>query len=332
MDYRNLGASNVKASVITYGAWAIGGTMWGGSDEADAIEAIHASIDAGVTSIDTAPIYGYGKSEELVARAIAGKRDQVQIFTKFGLRWDDSEGEYFFELNEGGKTTKIYRNARKKSVIAECEQSLKRLKTDHIDLYQCHWRDHTTELSETMEALAQLLKEGKILAAGVSNFTAEEIETSNKIVPIASDQPPYSMVLRDIEKDVLPFCIKNNIGVIVYSPLQRGLLTGKFKPDHKFSEGDHRASQPHFQPAYIKRVNEFLQNLKPYADKQNATTGNLVLAWTIHQPGITAALVGARDAAQASENARAADIKLTAAELAEIGKLVESLSLTPSTT
>jgi aryl-alcohol dehydrogenase-like predicted oxidoreductase len=326
MEYRQLGTSQVKASVITYGAWAIGGTMWGGSDESDAIKAIHASIDAGVTSIDTAPIYGYGKSEELVARAIAGKRDQVQLFTKFGLRWDSAEGEYFFELKEEGKTTKIYRNAKKKSIISECENSLKRLKTDHIDLYQCHWRDHTTELDETMEAMAQLLKEGKILAAGVSNFSAEEIATSNKIVPIASDQPPYSMVLRDIEKDVLPYCRDNNIGVIVYSPLQRGLLTGKFKPDHKFAEGDHRASQPHFQPDYIKRVNAFLDQLKPLAEKYQTTLGNLVLNWTIQQPGISAALVGARDAVQATENARAAHLKVSSEDIAAIDKLLANLA------
>ncbi|MBU6454229.1 MAG: aldo/keto reductase [Cyanobacteria bacterium REEB67] len=325
MEYRHLGTSQVKASVITYGAWAIGGTMWGGSDESDAIKAIHASIDAGVTSIDTAPIYGYGKSEELVARAIAGKRDKVQLFTKFGLRWDSTEGEYFFELQEDGKTTKIYRNAKKKSIITECENSLKRLNTDHIDLYQCHWRDHSTELDETMEALAQLLKDGKILAAGVSNFSAEEIATSNKLVPIASDQPPYSMVLRDIEKDVLPYCRENNIGVIVYSPLQRGLLTGKFKPDHKFAQGDHRASQPHFQPEYIKRVNAFLDQLKPMAEKHQTTLGNLVLNWTIQQPGVSAALVGARDAAQATENAKAAHLKVSAEDIAVVDKLLATL-------
>jgi aryl-alcohol dehydrogenase-like predicted oxidoreductase len=325
MEYRQLGASKVKASVITYGAWAIGGTMWGGTDEKEAVESIQASIDAGVTAIDTAPIYGYGKSEELVARAIAGKRDKVQIFTKFGLRWDDTEGEHFFDLKDNGKTTNIYRNAKKHSVIKECEDSLKRLKTDHIDLYQCHWRDHTTELEETMEALQQLLKEGKILAAGVSNFTAEEIERSNKIVPIASDQPPYSMVLRNIENDVLPFCRDNNIGVIVYSPLQRGLLTGKFKPDHKFAEGDHRKDQPHFQPDYIKRVNAFLDQLRPMADSYKVTLGNLVINWTINQPGITAALVGARNAEQAVENARAADFKLSQEDMKKIGDLLSKL-------
>jgi aryl-alcohol dehydrogenase-like predicted oxidoreductase len=325
MEFRQLGKSNVKASVITFGAWAIGGSMWGGTDEKEAIEAIQASIDVGITTIDTAPIYGFGKSEELVAKAIAGKRDQIQLLTKFGLRWDSTEGEHFFDLPEGGKTFNIYRNAKKKSIIAECENSLKRLKTDRIDLFQCHWRDRTTELEETMEALQQLLKEGKILAAGVSNFTKEEIEQSNKIIPIASDQPPYSMVLRDIEKDVLPFCRENNIGIIVYSPLQRGLLTGKFDPNHKFAPGDHRANQPHFQPEYIKRVNAFLEKLKPIAAKYDATLGQLVLNWTIQQPGITVALVGARNAEQAKENAKSAHLNVSKTDIDEISKMLAAL-------
>ena len=325
MEYRQLGKSKVKASVITFGAWAIGGSMWGGTDEKEAIEAIQASIDVGVTTIDTAPIYGFGRSEELVAKAIAGKRDQIQLFTKFGLRWDATEGEHFFDLPEDGRTFNIYRNAKKKSIIAECENSLRRLKTDRIDLFQCHWRDRTTALEETMEALEQLLKEGKILAAGVSNFTKEEIEQSNKILPIASDQPPYSMVLRDIEKDVLPYCRENNIGIIVYSPLQRGLLTGKFDPNHKFAPGDHRANQPQFQPEYIKRVNAFLEKLKPIATKYDATLGQLVLNWTIQQPGITAALVGARNAEQARENAKSAQLNVSKTDIEEISKLLAAL-------
>lgn len=304
--------------------------MWGGTDEKEAIEAIHASIDSGVTSIDTAPVYGFGKSEELVAKAIAGKRDKVQLLTKFGLCWDTTEGEHFFDLPEGGKTYHIYRNARKKSIIKECEESLKRLQTDHIDLYQCHWRDHTTTIEETMEALGQLIKEGKILAAGVSNFTAAEIEQANKLLPIASDQPPYSMVVRDIEKDVLPYCREHNIGIIVYSPMQRGLLTGKFAPNHKFAPGDHRASEGHFQPAYIKRVNAFLEKLNPYAKKYNATIGQIVINWTIQQPGITVALVGARNAEQAKENARAGELKVSKEDIAAITNLLASLE--PATT
>ena len=324
MEYKQLGSSKVNASAVTFGAWAIGGSMWGGADETDAVEAIQTSIDLGVTSIDTAPVYGFGKSEELVARAVGGKRDKVQIFTKFGLRWDVTDGEHFFDRNEEGKTYKIYKNARKQSVIAECEASLKRLKTDYIDLYQCHWRDSTTPLEETMDALKQLLQEGKILAAGVSNFTPDDIDAANKIVPIASDQPPYSMVNRGIERDVLPYCRKNNIGIIVYSPLQRGLLTGKFSPDHQFKPGDHRADQPHFRPEFIKLVDKFLDQLRPIAHLHNATLSQLVINWTIQQPGITVALVGARNAEQARENAGASDVKLSSQEVENINSLLRS--------
>ncbi|MFN8551149.1 MAG: aldo/keto reductase [Candidatus Obscuribacterales bacterium] len=326
MQYRKLGSSNINASVITYGAWAIGGTMWGGTDENASIASIHAAFDAGVTTIDTAPIYGYGYSEELVAKAIGNRRDKVQILTKFGLRWDCEDGNHFFDLDEQGKKVKIYKNARKQSILKECEDSLKRLKTDYIDLYQCHWRDTSTPLEETMDACAQLLKEGKVRAIGVSNFTAEDIEICNRIVPIASNQPPYSMVLRDIEKDVLPYCREHNIATIVYSPLQRGLLTGKFKPDHKFAAGDHRASTAQFQPQFIERVNKFLVELKPIAARHNTSRGNVVLNWTIQQPGITVALVGARDAAQAIENAKAAEFSLTAEELGTIDKLLEQFT------
>ncbi|PWU01557.1 MAG: aldo/keto reductase, partial [Candidatus Melainabacteria bacterium] len=329
---RQLGKSPVKASVVTLGAWAIGGSMWGGNDEKDAIEAINTAIELGVTSIDTAPGYGFGKSEELIAKAIAGKRDKVQLFTKFGLRWDSTEGEHFFDLPDSGKVYKIYRNARKKSVIAECENSLKRLNTDHIDLFQCHWPDHTTPFEETMEALAQLLKEGKILAAGVSNFTAEEIERSNKVVPIATNQPPYSMVTRDIEKDVLPFCRKHNIGTIVYSPLERGLLSGKFKPDHKFAPGDHRAGYKSFQPDFIRRVNTFLEQLKPIAQKYQFSLAQLVINWTIQQPGITSALVGARNASQAKENARAAELRVSAGDIDTINSYLKALVAAPTAT
>jgi aryl-alcohol dehydrogenase-like predicted oxidoreductase len=325
MEYRQLGASKVKASAITFGAWAIGGAMWGGADEKEAIEAIHTAMDLGVTSIDTAPVYGFGQSEELVARAIKGKRDKVQLFTKYGLRWDSTEGEHHFDISYEGKAYKIYKNARKKSIILECENSLKRLQTDHIDLYQCHWRDTTTPLEETMEAMNQLISEGKILAAGVSNFTVEDIKRSSELITLASDQPPYSMVKRDIEKDVLPYCREHNIGIIVYSPLQRGLLTGKFKPDHKFGPDDHRENQPHFQPDYIKRVNVFLDELKPIAEKYSATLGQLVINWTIQQPGITVALVGARNAAQAKENARAAEINVSEEDINHINQLLTNL-------
>lgn len=326
METRQLGSSPVRASVITFGAWAIGGAMWGGTDERKAIEAIRASIDMGITSIDTAPVYGFGKSEELVGRAVAGRRDEVQIFTKFGLRGDIAEGEYFFHLNEDGGTD-VYRNARKERIIEECERSLKCLNTDRIDLYQCHWRDHTTPVEETMEALIELHKAGKILAGGVSNFPAEEIDACRKVFPVASLQPPYSMVFRGIEADVLPYCRTNNVGVIVYSPMQRGLLTGKFSPEHKFAEGDSRAGDRFFQPENIRRVNRMLDEMRPLAAEHKATLAQLVINWTIRQPGITAALVGARDAAQARENAGALAFTLSDADLSAIDSLINNLVL-----
>lgn len=327
METRKLGTSDVHVSTIIFGAWAIGGWMWGGAEETDAIAAIHAGIDGGATSIDTAPVYGYGISEEIVAKAIKGKREKVQLLTKYGLRWDSTDGEHHFTWKDDRGTKDVYKNARKASIIYECENSLRRLNTDYIDLYQCHWRDQTTPLEETMDAMNQLIKEGKILAAGVSNFTAGDIEAANEICPIASNQPPYSMILRDIEKDVLPYCRDHNVGVIVYSPLQRGLLTGKFKPDTKFKSGDHRVNQVYFQPENVQRVNEFLQKIKPIADKQDATLGQLAIAWTISQPGVTAALVGARDPQQTRENLKAADIKLSKEDLTEIRNQLAALEL-----
>lgn len=330
VKYRQLGDSNLEVSTLIFGAWAIGGWMWGGAEEKDAIEAIHAAIDGGATSIDTAAVYGYGRSEEIVGRAIKGRRDRVQLLTKFGLRWDRADGEHFFSWSDENGEKDIYRNASKKSIIEECDKSLKRLGTDYIDLYQCHWRDHTTELEETMEALGQLLKEGKIRAAGVSNFTKDEIEESRKHIPIASLQPPYSMLERGIEREILPYCRDNNVGVIVYSPLQRGLLTGKFKPDVQFKEGDHRARQVHFTPENIKRTNAFLEKIKPIATAHDATLGQLVIAWTIAQPGVTSAIVGARDAVQCKENLKGAEIDLSESDLKAIDQNLDSLRLQPA--
>lgn len=327
MEYRQLGDSKLNVSAIIFGAWAIGGWMWGGADEKDAIEAIKFAIENGATSIDTAAVYGYGRSEEIVGKAIKGQREKVQLLTKYGLRWDATEGEHFFSWSDENGEKNIYKNARKKSIIQECENSLRRLQTDYIDLYQCHWRDKTTPIDETMEAMNQLLKEGKIRAAGVSNFTPADMAECRKHCPIASDQPPYSMVQRDIEKDVLPYCREHNIGVIVYSPLQRGLLTGKFSPDVKFKEDDHRGNTLHFQPENIKRTNAFLEKIKPIADSHKRSLSQLVIAWTIAQPGVTSAIVGARDVAQMKENLGGSDFNLSTEDLASIREHLESLQL-----
>jgi aryl-alcohol dehydrogenase-like predicted oxidoreductase len=329
MEYRQLGRSDVRVSAITLGAFAIGGFMWGGTDDSDALAAIQRSIDLGVTSIDTAPVYGFGHSEELIARAIRGRRDKVQILDKYGLRWQDEEGVFHFQMADAaGKMHRIYKNSRPRRVREECEASLRRLGTDHIDVYQCHWRDAQTPLEETMDAVARLIREGKVLAAGVSNFSVEEIEECRKIVPIACDQPAYSMILREAEEDILPYCLRNHVGVVAYSPLQRGLLTGKIRPGRKFAPGDHRGGREMYvRPDVLEQVDRFLGRLRPVAEAHRATLAQLVLNWTVHRPGITAALVGARSAAQAEENAHALDFALTEGETREIDEWVEGLKI-----
>lgn len=328
MQMRKLGSSDVHVTPVVLGTWAIGGWLWGGQDDDDALAAIRAGLDAGMTTIDTAPIYGFGHSEEIVGKAIAGRRDEVQLLTKYGLRWDRTEGEFYFKTQDiEGHHYEVYRNAKPDSIVEECERSLKRLGTDCIDLYQCHWRDHTTPVEETMEAVEKLLKAGKIRAAGVSNFTVEEIQSARSGVPLASNQPPYSMVKRDIEREMVPYAQSNDLALIVYSPLQLGLLTGKLTMDREFPPSDLRSQSPYFKPENRRKVIDFLEKLAPIADGHHATVAQLVIHWTIHRPGVTAALVGSRNPDQARENAAAAGIELTDAERETIDGLVEGLHL-----
>ncbi|MDQ3392787.1 MAG: aldo/keto reductase [Bacteroidota bacterium] len=329
MEYRDLGKSDIKLTEITFGAWAIGGWMWGGADKKDALAAIRKSLEMGITSFDTAPVYGFGTSEDILGEALSGKRQEVQILTKFGLSWDTSKGEFYFDSKDNsGKKVKIHKYAGKNSIINECEQSLKRLKTDYIDLYQIHWSDSTTPIDESMEAIYSLMKEGKVKAVGVCNYSAAQMKEANDAVPLASNQVPYSMVLRDIEEEVVPFALKNNIGILAYSPLQRGLLTGKITKDYKFEEGDHRPNTSHFKPHNLEKTNNFLNSIKPLADDKGATLAQIVINWTIHQPGITSALVGARNARQVEENAKARQIKLSQEEMEFINNKLNDLKLT----
>lgn len=287
--------------------------MWGGADRREAVQAIRDSFDLGITSIDTAPAYGQGLSEEIIAEAMDGvPRDRYQILTKYGLRWDKKEGEFHFSstMNDGTPID-VYKNARQESIMKECEDSLRRLKTDHIDLYQIHWADSTTPIHETMEAMIRLKEQGKILEAGVCNYSKAQMVEADETYEIASNQVPYSMVLRDNEKDVIPYCIEKGKGVIAYSPLQRGLLTGKIKPGHVFNEGDTREGNRFYTQESIQRINEFLDKLRPMAEARNATLSQLVIRWTLQRPGITVALVGARNSEQAIQNARAMEVKLS---------------------
>lgn len=329
MEYRQLGESGVEVSAITFGAWAIGGWMWGGAERKDALEAITASFENGVTSIDTAPVYGQGLSEEIIGEALKQiPRDKVQILTKFGLRWDLNKGEFYFNSTDNsGKPIDIYRYAGKESVIQECENCLRRLGTDYIDLFQIHWADPTTPISETMEALALLQEQGKIRAGGVCNYTAAQMEEAAQTYSLAANQVPYSMVLRDIEKELVPYCRDHKKSILAYSPLQRGLLTGKIKPGHVFNEGDTRAGNRFYTDANILKINSFLAKIQPLAESKGASLSQLVIAWTIRQPGITVALVGARNAAQAIQNARAGNITLKPEEIMFINDQLSRLQL-----
>lgn len=329
MEYRKLGKSSLEASVITFGAWAAGGWMWGGSERKDAIDAIRASYDLGVNAIDTAPIYGQGESEEIVGEAISTlPRDKVLILTKFGMRWDLAKGDFGFSSKDNdGNNIDIYKYAGKESIILECENSLRRLQTDYIDLYQIHWPDSTTPIQETMEAVAQLIKQGKVRYAGVCNYDAKQLAEASKYVPVISNQVPYSMVKRDIEKEVVPYCIENGLSILAYSPMERGLLTGKMKLGQQFGEGDHRAGLYFFKDENIERTNAFLAKIKPLADQKGLTLGQLVLLWTVAQPGITIALAGARNKEQAVQNARAAEATLTKEEVGFITGELDKLQL-----
>jgi len=326
---KNLGNSEVKVTPLAFGAWAIGGWMWGGADDKEAIKAIHASLDMGITTIDTAPVYGFGKSEELVGQALEKiSRDKYQILTKYGMNWRTDEGEYFFDSTDNdGKPLKLYKFSGGNSVIQECEDSLRRLKTDYIDLFQIHWPDATTPISETMEAIATLLKQGKIRAAGVCNYNTNQIDEALETVPLASNQVPYSMVHRNIERDVLPQAISKGISIIPYSPLQRGLLTGKIKRGHKFGEGDTRESNRYYKPENIDRINAFLETIKPVADGYSVTLAQLVINWTTRQPAMDCVLVGARDSKQVKENIGALSFKLKDSEIELIRKRAEELEL-----
>lgn len=317
MEYRKIGNSDLELSVITFGAWAAGGWMWGSTDRNDAINAIKAGYDLGVTSIDTAPIYGQGDSEEIVGDAIKGiSRDKLQLVTKFGMRWDLAKGDFGFKSkNNDGKEIDIYKYAGKESVIYECEQSLKRLGTDYIDLYQIHWPDVTTPISETFEAVSRLIEQGKVRYAGVCNYDAAQLKEADQTLEIISNQIPFSMVNRGVEEETVPYCIENNKSVLAYSPMERGLLTGKMTADYKFEEGDHRQGNKFFSPESIEKTNAFLAKIKPLADEKNATLSQLVLRWTVERPGITIALVGARNEKQAVQNAGAINVKLNAEEI-----------------
>ena len=328
MKKRPLGSSGIEASVVAFGAWALGGWRWGGSDDQMSIDALRAGIDAGINFIDTAPAYGFGHGEEVVGKAIEGRRDKVVIATKCGLSWNTTKGTLFFVSDEKGKNDagqyRIHKCLDPDLVRADLETSLRRLRTDHVDLYLTHWQDVTVPIEDTMALLLDFKKQGKIRAIGACNAKVEDLERYRSKGPLDADQERFSMFDRDLEKAQLPWCRKNNVAVLAYSPLHHGLLTGKIPAEREFKEGDLRRGHPSFTPENLRRTGAFLDKIKPIADRRGLTIGQLVIAWTVSQPGVTHALVGARTPQQAVENAKAGSVELTADELGEMASALVS--------
>ncbi|RWI29945.1 MAG: aldo/keto reductase [Mesorhizobium sp.] len=315
---RSIGKSGVVASAVGLGTWAIGGWMWGGTDEAESIAAIQASIDAGISLIDTAPAYGLGRSEEIVGKAIKGRRDRVVIASKCGLNWHSKKGNHFFDQDG----TPVNRYLGADGVAYEVEQSLRRLGTDYIDLYITHWQDPTTPIAETMEALERLKSAGKIRAIGASNLDAAELQQYVAAGQLDAIQERYSMLDREIEQTLLPIARQHQVAALSYSSLALGLLSGAIDPAREFGGDDQRKDNPRFSQANRRKVAALKHALAPVAEVHQASMAQIVIAWTLAQPGITFALCGARNATQALDNARAGEILLSAADLTAINAAV----------
>jgi aryl-alcohol dehydrogenase-like predicted oxidoreductase len=310
LTLRTLGNSDLALTPIGFGAWAIGGGdwayAWGPQDDNDSIAAIRRALDLGINWIDTAAVYGLGHSEEVVARALAGSGRKPYVFTKCSLRW--------------GADRKIYNALKAASVAEELEASLRRLNVETIDLYQIHWPNPEGEIEEGWEALSRLKKQGKVRWIGVSNFSAAQMERIQKIAPITSLQPPYSMLRRAIEETVLPFTQANGIGVINYSPMLSGLLAGKMTAERAAAlpEDDWRRNNVEFKEPRLSRNMRLVDLLREIGSGHGVTPGVVAVAWTLHHPAITAAIVGGRSARQVEELAPALEFRLAEDEFARI--------------
>lgn len=305
MQYRKLGSSDLEVSVIGFGCWAMGKAFWGDDvvDE-DSAAAVHKALDLGITLFDTAAVYGFGHSEEVLAGALGERRSDIVLATKCGLSWDDQGS--------------IYRSSKPEDIIQGCEDSLRRLRTDVIDLFQVHWPDENVPFEDTMDALVSLRDAGKIRYIGVSNFSAPQMRRMITRGELVSNQPPYSLLNRGIEKEVLPFCNESDTGILCYSPMQRGLLTGRYGPGTTFPDTDARSKDPLWQGERFERALAAIDRLKALAGEYDRTVSQLALAWVINQPGVTVALAGAKRPWQIEETAAAGDWVLDAAELARI--------------
>ena len=309
MEYRKLGRTGWQVSTISFGAWAIGGAGWefgwGDQDDKASIAAIHRALELGINWIDTAAVYGMGHSEEVVAAALKSWRGpRPYVFTKCGLRWD--EQGY------------VHRSLQADSIRRECEASLRRLKVETIDLYQIHWPNE--DLEEGWSEMARLQKEGKVRWIGVSNFDANQLRRAEKIAPVTSLQPPYSLIRREIEPEILPYCRSNGIGVIVYSPMASGLLTGAMTRERaaKLPDSDWRSRDMEFVEPKLSKNLALVERLRAVGEKYGRPPGQVAIAWILRNPAVTAAIVGARNAEQVEKNVGAVELQLTDEDVEEI--------------
>jgi len=314
MKTTTLGSSGIVCEAIGLGTWAMGGWMWGGGDDAAAVDAIRASLDAGVRLIDTAPAYGLGHAETLVGQALEGRRHDAVIATKCGLVWHTRRGTHFFD--EEGRP--VHRHLGRDSIFFEVEESLKRLRTDYIDLYITHWQDSTTPVEETMGALLDLKAQGKIRAIGASNVSAETLAEYLRHGPVDAVQERYSLIDREIEAALVPLCQANGVAVLGYSSLAMGLLAGPIDPARQFTGDDQRATSPRFSAANRAKLQAFFTELEPVRADAGCPFSQLMIAWTLAHGSVSVALCGARNAAQARENAAAGAVALDTASVAAI--------------
>ena len=319
MKTRQLGNSDLHITAIGIGAWAIGGGGWVGSmgpqNDADSIPAIHAALDHGINWIDTAALYGLGHSEEMVAAALRGRTPRPYVFTKCERVWDSGRNV--------GASLKAH------SIRRECEDSLRRLKTDVIDLYQIHWPEPDEDIEEGWTELARLKDQGKVRYIGVSNFTVEQMKRALAIAPITSLQPPYAVVRREIEPEILPFCRSHNLGVIVYSPMYAGLLTGAMTRERvaKFLPEDWRRNLPGFKEPALSRNLDLVELLRAIGQRHGRTPGEVAIAWTLNHPAVTGAIVGFRNTKQVAGIIRASEFRLSAADLDEIEQASQDVAV-----
>jgi aryl-alcohol dehydrogenase-like predicted oxidoreductase len=310
MQKKRLGNSDMELTPVGVGAWAMGGSgwafAWGPQDDDESIAAIHEALDRGVNWIDTAAVYGLGHSEEVVARALAGRSNKPYVFTKCERNWNENR--------------EIYKSLKADSIRRECENSLRRLKVDTIDLYQIHWPEPEEDVEEGWSTLAKLKEEGKVRWIGVSNFNTQQLERCRKIAPVTSLQPPYSAISPEVESEILPYCQKHNIGVIVYSPMKSGLLTGKMTKERvaAFPHDDFRKRALAFQEPHLSRNLELADLMRRIGERHGRSAGEVAIAWTLRHPAVTAAIVGMRSAEQARGVLGALDFRLSDEEIAEI--------------